>query len=342
MNRYVTLKDVAKKAGTTVATVSYVLNGAQNRYISAELRMRVEQAAKELHYVKSSAASSLKGKQRKIIAVLIPQFYNEFFTDMVLQIEQTADQYGYILSTCNTFDDPARESEILLRMQSQRVDGYLVVPSSQGEENTKSICERGIPIVFMDRYMNAATDNAYYILSESYRSVATATQELLDAGHTKIAYIGWKVGYGGLEERERAYRETMQAHGISPEYLVMYQGDITEENGARFTQQLLDEHPEITALVYASNVQARGGVGCLAQKGIQLGKDLSVTIVGCPKWAMTGENNITCIDLGGTEIGERAAQLLFNIIHQDEPRAHCKEMVPCRIIRGTSVKQLAK
>lgn len=82
--QYATLKDVAERAGTTAATVSYILNGSTKRYVSEDMRRRVEAAAKELNYVKSSAASSLKGKKRKIIAVLVPQFANQMFTELVL------------------------------------------------------------------------------------------------------------------------------------------------------------------------------------------------------------------------------------------------------------------
>ena len=141
--QYVTLKDVAKRAGTTAATVSYVLNGTGKRYISEEMRQRVEQAASELGYVKSSAASSLKGKKRKIIAVLVPQFSNQFFTELVLGVEEIADRYGYILSICNTFDDPEREKEIINRTQSQRVDGYIITPSQEGEKSTWPIRKVG-------------------------------------------------------------------------------------------------------------------------------------------------------------------------------------------------------
>ncbi|MCD8171163.1 MAG: LacI family transcriptional regulator, partial [Clostridiales bacterium] len=101
--QYATLKDVAERAGTTAATVSYILNGSTKRYVSEDMRRRVEAAAKELNYVKSSAASSLKGKKRKIIAVLVPQFANQMFTELVLGVERVADRYGYILSICNTF-----------------------------------------------------------------------------------------------------------------------------------------------------------------------------------------------------------------------------------------------
>ena len=133
--QYATLKDVAERAGTTAATVSYILNGSTKRYVSEDMRRRVEAAAKELNYVKSSAASSLKGKKRKIIAVLVPQFANQMFTELVLGVERVADRYGYILSICNTFDDPQRELEIR-RMQAQRGWIYHHPQQGRGEEYT--------------------------------------------------------------------------------------------------------------------------------------------------------------------------------------------------------------
>ena len=135
---YATLKDVARLAGTTAGTVSYVLSGKEGRYISTEMRERVMKAVHELGYVKSSA-------------VLVPQFGNQFFTRIVLGIEAEADKKGYILSICNTFDDPEREGEIVNRMAQHRVDGYILSPTVEGERNTRQVRQLGVPLVVVDR-----------------------------------------------------------------------------------------------------------------------------------------------------------------------------------------------
>ena len=226
--QYATLKDVAERAGTTAATVSYILNGSTKRYVSEDMRRRVEAAAKELNYVKSSAASSLKGKKRKIIAVLVPQFANQMFTELVLGVERVADRYGYILSICNTFDDPQRELEIIRRMQAQRVDGYIITPSRDGGKNTRQIRKIGVPMVVVDRLLNINED--YFLVSaQNYESTYMAAEHLLKNGHRRIAFIGWKADFGGLERREQAYRSILEAYGVTGEDQIVYNGEFTEE-----------------------------------------------------------------------------------------------------------------
>jgi LacI family transcriptional regulator len=334
--QYATLKDVAKRAGTTAATVSYVLSGSTKRYISEDMRRRVEEAARELNYVKSTAASSLKGKKKKIIAVLVPQFTNQFFTQLVMGVEKVSDQYGYILSICNTYDKPERELEIINRMQEQRVDGYIIAPTNQGGANTRQIREMGVPLVVVDRSIDV--EDAYFSVSvQNYECSYKAVEYLLRKNHKNIAFIGWKADFGGLERREQAYRDLMGAHGLSGDRQVVYNGEFTEESGIELTDRLLKEHPETTAILYAYNIQARGGVEYLAKQGIKVGKDISVIIIGAPEWVQTGNNHFTCVDLNGASLGGMAAEMLFDILDHDKNLAPYRKIQESTLIEGDSV-----
>lgn len=337
--QYATLKDVAERAGTTAATVSYVLSGSKKRYVSEDMRRRVEEAAKELNYVKSSAASSLKGKKKKIIAVLVPQFANQFFTQLILGVEEVADRFGYILSICNTFDDPQHELEIINRMQEQRVDGYIITPSQEGGKNTRQIRRIGVPMVVVDRSISIK-DKYFFVSVQNYESTCKAVNYLLEKGHRKIAYIGWKADFGGLEKREQAYRDCLKACGVPEADCIVYNGEFTEQSGADLTARALEEHPDATAVLYAYNVQARGGVDLLAQRGIRIGQELSVMIIGAPDWVQTGNNRFTCIDLNGRKLGVMASEMLFTIIQHDGPVAPYQQEQEAILIEGDSVCRL--
>ncbi|MDD3252919.1 MAG: LacI family DNA-binding transcriptional regulator [Lachnospiraceae bacterium] len=334
--RYATMADVAKRAGTTAATVSYVLNGSKDRYISAEMRQRVEAAAKELNYVKSSVASSLKGKRKKIIAVLVPQFENQFFTQLVLSIELIAMKYGYILSICNTFDDPEQEAEIINRMQALRVDGYVITPSRAGGQNTEQIRTIGVPMVIVDRTLDIEDDYAL-VSSQNYESVEQAAEYLVHHGHRRIAYIGWDMEFHGLERRQKAFREVMQKHQISSDEYVRLNGPFNAASGYAMTEKVLTENPEVTAILYAYNIQAKGGVDCLKQFRKKPGRDISVIIVGAPDWAQTGNNDFTCIELNGAAMGTKAAELLFETLTKDRVPAEHRIVQPCSLVEGSSV-----
>ena len=155
-------------ADTSTATVSYILNDSTERYVSAELKERVLQAAKELNYMKSAVASSLKGKDRGIISVLVPQFDNPFFTRIVMAIEEAAHQHGYFISISSTVDDMERERKIIKKMIEQRVDGLIISPTIQGTENTDHLRNLGIPYVILERPL-IGVDQYDFVGSDNFK-----------------------------------------------------------------------------------------------------------------------------------------------------------------------------
>jgi len=333
---YATLKDVALRAGTTAATASYVLNDSKRRYISQEMRQNVLAAAGELNYIKCSGASSLRGKKRKIIAVLVPQFANQFFTRIVLAVEQVFDTHGYILSICNTFDDAERERTILNRMQQQRVDGYVLTPTREGAVNTAQLRRMGIPIVVVDRPLEGSED-FFWVTTSNYRCGYVATEYLIEKGHRRIAFVGWDSRIPDLMDRKKAFFDAGREHGVAPDFFVSIDGGFTADEGYRMTRVLLEEHPEITAIVYGYNIQAKGGIRCLMESAVDIPGSKSVVIIGSPEWACAGRNNFTHVDQGDYELGRKAAELLLEVINGDGkvPARHIIQ--ECTLVEGDTV-----
>ena len=340
MNRnYATLKDVAQRAGTTAATVSYVLNDSKGRYISEDMRKRVLQAAKELNYVKSNVASSLKGDKRRMIAVLIPQFSNQFFIKMILAIQAVADQFGYLLSIYNTLDNPEREKEILRRMAQQRMDGYIVVPSRAGTENTKQLREMKIPLVVVDRPLEGASGYPW-VTTNNYQCGWCGGDYLASRGHHRIGFVGWDSQIADLESRETGFWDALRTYNVREDEAVSLSGAFSEEAGYEMTRELLEKHPELTALFYGYNIQAKGGVKYLAEKKIAVGKELSVMMIGSPEWAVVGNNNFTHILQYEYELGKQAATILFSIINGEREMGPMEIRQNCSIYEGDSVSTL--
>ena len=339
--KYATLKDVARLAGTTPTTVSCVLNEKEGRYISKEMRERVMKAVWETGYVKSGVASSLRGKKRGIIAVLVPQFSNQFFTRMVLAIESVVEKEGYVLSICNTFDDPEREREIMNRMFQQRADGYVIIPTREGHKNTQQARRLGIPMVVVDRPLQGAGESEDYpwITASNYQASSLATEYLIRKGHRNMAYIGWKPGIEELENREKGFWDAVSSAGFTDSGSIAMYGEFSAEVGYRMTEQVLKKYPDITAVFYGFNIQAKGGVQCLTEAGLVPGKDISVILVGSPEWAMVGQNCFAHIDQHEYELGRHASRLLLEIIEKEKqiPR---QTVLDCTLCEGSSVKDI--
>ena len=334
MSRFVTLKDVAERAGTTVGTVSYVLNDKKGRYISEELRSRVLDAASELNYIKCNGASSLKGMDRKLVGILIPQFDNQFFTRICLAAEEVFVKHGYDLIICDTFDNPERESLIIRRLLSQRVDGMIITPTAKGVENTQLVRDIGMNMVVVDRPLEGL-DGYNWVATDNYGCGYECGSYLNGYGHRKIIYIGWKSGIRDLDSRENGLRD---ASGPSTE-IYSYFAEFSPEAGASMTEQALDEHPDATAVLFGFNIQAKGGVNVFRKRGLKVGEDISVMLIGSPEWAYTGNNDFTHIYMGDLEIGRKAAMLLLNLI-MDGSAEPVQMTQACGLIEGSSVRKI--
>ena len=315
--KFATLKDVATLANTTVATASFVLNGAQNRYISDDLRSRVEKAAKTLNYVKHSAASSLKGKKTGIIALLSPQYENRFFSSIFMSIERILNEQGYVLATLNTFDDPAREQYAINQMARLRVDGFLVIPTINGKENTAQIRKLGLPFVAIERPLGGVPEGSYdFISSNNLEATYTLTKNAIEKGHKKIALAYWESEIShniiNLQDRKIGYQKALKEYGLMDNECI-YKGDILRADGERITQAILQDK-DVTAIIYAHYILAEGGIAYLRKNAIRVPEDMSISFLGATYWADMMETDFTHVVQPGWEVGRQSVKVLLDRI----------------------------
>ena len=337
--RFPTLKDVAREAGTTAATVSYVLSGNEKRYVSPGMRERVLNAVKATGYIKSSPASSLQGKRQGVIAVLVPQFRNQYFTEMMLAIESVLDEQGLLLSISNTFDNPERERDIIVKMAQQRVDGYILIPTIEGAQNTEPIRKMDVPMVLVDRPLLGVDDEHTEVGPDNYRSGYLLGEHLGGMGHTKAAYVGWDSGFETLDRRRDGFWDGLDAAVGKRLPRVSVEQDFSVEGGYSAAERLRREHPDVTAWCLGYNVPARGSIDYLRDQGITPGEDLSVVMVGNPDWATVGGNDFTLVDLCPESLGRTAAERLLEELSDSETKPS-RTIIDCRLHVGSSVRDI--
>lgn len=333
MGRFITIKDVAERAGTSCCTVSYVLSGKEGRYISAETRARVEKAVKELNYVKSRSASVLKGEKTNLIAIIVPQFDNLFFTRIVSFAEKVLVKNGYDIVIFNTSDNHEREMENIHRAMQLRVDGVIITPTPQGSEALKMLDDISIPYIVADRKINHTSTYAY-VVSDNYSAGRLAAKRLLDAGHRCIGYVGWESGLSCLEERRQAI---LDVYGSSGTVITEY-ASLSFHDGYLATERLISEHPDVSAIIYGFNLQAGGGIKYLYEKGISIPSDLSAVIIGTPQWTYVG-GEFDRIYMGERELGNEAAQSLLALIAGVKPKDEIHYLQECHVTEGFTVER---
>ncbi|MCR8633427.1 LacI family DNA-binding transcriptional regulator [Paenibacillus radicis (ex Xue et al. 2023)] len=335
--KYATLNDVAKLAETSIATVSYILNDSNKRYVSEDLKERVLQAAKELNYMKSAVASSLKGKERGILAVLVPQFDNPFFTRIIIAIEEAAHRHGYFISISTTVDDMDKERQIIQKMIEQRVDGLIISPSIGGTENTDHLRSLGIPYVILERPL-IGVEHYDFVGSDNWNSGYSAVKHLVSQGHTRIGFIGWDT-FINVQERKLGYTAAMHECGLQLESEWIQLGDLSSPEGYRLTEPFLNSN--VTAIVFGHHIMAEGGIQLLREKGVRIPEDFSVVIIGTPSWTQLNVPKFTCISQSEQQIGEVAMKALMrSILDESETEQWHQEKIACELMLGESVKKL--
>lgn len=329
----VTIKDVARKAGTSIATVSYVLSN-RKRAVRPELRDRVLQAAGDLGYVKNAAASSLKGKRRGILAVLVAQFANTFFTRMCVDIESIARQEGYVVTLCNSDEDPAQERLILERLIAQRIDGCILCPALSYEENTALLSQHGIPYVILERSFPDSFSAHNFVGHDNYQSGYLATRRLLEAGHRRIAFSGWDSPIPNVRERVDGYRAALREYGLGEKDERVLLGDLTEAAGRGMAAVLLAEN--FTAAVLGQQDTAKGTLLQFQDQGVCWPRDISLVLIGTPEWADFLRPRLTCIQRPERQMGRAVASLLLEVM-RDPGRPPVQRIFPCEVLERNSV-----
>jgi LacI family transcriptional regulator len=138
---------------------------------------------------KNAAASSIKGKRRGILAILVAQFGNTFFTRMCVEIVSIARQEGYVVTLCNSDEDPEQERIILERLVAQQIDGCILCPALSKEENTRLLLRHRIPYVILERSFPGSQTAHNFVGHDNFQSGYLATRRLLEAGHRRIAFF---------------------------------------------------------------------------------------------------------------------------------------------------------
>lgn len=336
--KYSTLKDIARLAGTSVTSASYILSGNPKRYVSAELREKVMKAADELNYVKSALATGLKGQNGKMIAILVPQFENLFFTRLTTGVEEVAYKHRYILNICNSFDNKKRERDIIENLIMHRIDGILISPTESSDDNIRYIKDFGIPFVMVDRFSHEMEGNDA-VLTDNFNAGYMAGKKLLNAGHRRIAFLEWKSMIPSLQERFHGCMKAFEERNIPKENIRLFSyHEMYSAKGSMIAEQIMNSGG-ITAMIFDNHIIAENFFRYLTKSHSPYFDKMSIMVIGTPDWTNFCNLPITCIDLREHEIGRSAARRLIEKIESEEDGSSLSPAVKtirCRFVEGYS------
>lgn len=321
------IRDVAAQASVSVATVSRVLNGDPR--VAPELRDRVRSAAAQLGYRPNRLARNLRRQQMDAIGVVVPDIENPHFAEMVRVVEVIALQSGHRVLVCNTDEDGDRQAACLQILADERVSGIVLSPSDP-DGSIDHLRELAIPIVAIDRTLKQGSTDA--VVADNVPAVGAATQRLIDAGHTRIAFLGGRSEVETGSERQEGYLAAIEQAGLPP---VLADGGFRRDIADAAMTALLGGNCQVSALVVANNLMALGAIRAIRCAGLRIPDDMAVIAVDNPPWAELLDPPLTVIAQPIQAMATYAVELLVRRL-DGEQSPPVREVFPLELIVRSS------
>jgi LacI family transcriptional regulator len=331
VNRRPTQEDVARMAGVSRATVSYVINNRTdgNVRISEETRCRVLEAIEELGYRPNVLARSLRRGQTHTIGMIVPDNTNPFFAEVARGVEDTSFEQGYSVILCNSDSDLDKELLYTNVLAEKRVDGILFVAVGMSAERICVLQERRMPVVVVDRDIPGVTVDS--VMTANERGGWLATRHLIELGHRRIAFIAGPSDVTPSAERVTGYRQALREADIPVDEALILKGDFQYESGYQATHQLLSIDDSPTAIFACNDLMAIGTISAAVGLGRQIPADLSVVGFDDVPLACFANPSLTTVVQPKYEIGVVAATMLLERM-QDPDRPPHRKMLDTELV----------
>lgn len=322
-----TIKDVAREAGVSVATVSRVMNDSGP--VSEETRRRIREVATRMRFAPNVAARSLITARTMTLGVLLPDLYGEFFSEVIRGIDQASRRRGYHLLVSSSHADRQETEAALLAMRG-RVDGLIIMsPDLDARALVENLPDR-LPLVLMNSTLEG--DGFDSLRIENYQGASAVMRHLLARGHRRIAIIKGAPRNHDAAERLRGYRAALKRAGIERDPRWEIAGDFTDESGYRAVDVLLQLDPRPTALFAANDAMAIGAMSALREAGIDVPGAMSVVGFDDIPVARYVTPALSSVRVPIGALGERATEMLLEAVVEKQRRVRRRETLPTELV----------
>lgn len=335
----VTIRDVARKAGVGIGTVSRVLNDSP--LVSEDTRLKVLAAIKDLDFSPSTVARRLSRGRAMAVAVIAPFFTRRSYVERLQGIEHVLSASGYDLILYNV-ETVARRDECLRSVpRVERLDGLLILSLSPTLDETQRLNDLGVPTVLID----TSSDSLSYVCIDDVNGAQQAVRHLIELGHTRIAYIGEYLDdnpfrFQPLVDRHKGYRLALDQAEIPFRTEYHRQGKYGWIEARRMAHELLALPEPPTAIFAYSDTLAFGVLEAAQQAGIRVPDDLS--IIGFDDVEIAQYFQLTTVRQPLYESGARGAEMLLAQLQGVEQESYQKIVLPTELVVRATTAQPAK
>jgi len=325
------IKDIAREAGVSTATVSHVINGT--KYVADETRKRVESAIAKFEYHPNAHAQMLALGRSKMIGLLVSDIANPFFPEIIKSIEAAVFASGYHLILLNTNYEASRAVEYVQKLIQMKVAGIILMIAEFDESLIAEAKKKKTSIVFHD--LGVVGERMSNIILDYAVGIEEAVQHLVSLGHKNIVHIAGAHEIHSAGVRRQAFIDAMKRNLPKDHKARIYEGDFRFEGGRRAANQILLEKNLPTAVVVANDLMALGAMQEFKAAGLHIPRDISVVGFDDISFATLAEPALTTVCSPRVEIGRRAFEALMLTV--DKPHQLGVEIrIPTYLIKRAS------
>ncbi len=334
-----TIKDIAKRTGLGLATISSYLNGGNVREKNKRL---IEEAIVALHLEVNEVARGLKTNTTKTIGVVIPELSNLFCTEIISEIEDILRNHGYATIVCDCRTNPAIEREVIEFLYKKRVDGIINIPVNTNGEHLQVFAENQKPILLIDRKIRGL--NCESILVDNLEAIKESVEYLIEKGHREIGVIAGPQDIYTAQERLLGYKVAMLESGFELKESLIACGDYTMESGVHCMQELLLKNKTMTAVVVTNYEMTMGAMISINEQGIKVPEDISIIGFDNKAFARANAPELTIVTQPTQEIAQYAARMMLDRLNGGDSKITIEKnkiiKLQTELIEGQSVKTL--
>jgi LacI family transcriptional regulator len=313
-----TIKDVARRAGVAISTVSAVLN--HSAPVSEGAATRVREAIAAVGYVPHGGARSLRSGRSRLIGLVVPNVANPHFAAVAREVENVCLERGYVCVVYSTGQDAGRESQVLTMMRVQRVAGLIVIPTRSDAAHGAALVNLiDVPTVLLDMQVEGL---AYDVLkTDNVEAGRLATAHLLDLGHRRIGLITGIPGLATSDDREAGYRKAHREAGIVPDPALLLPGQFDQAAAHAAATALLSRPDPPTAVVTISNMMTMGLLFAAREQRIKMPSALSIVGIDDLDFALILDPQPTVVVTPILPMARHAIEVLLDQVESGRPAA---------------------
>ena len=323
----VTIKDVARAAGFSVATVSRVLNGSGP--VKPETEQRVRDAARQLRFTPNVAARSLTTSRTSTLGVLLPDLHGEFFSEVIRGVDQAAQERGYHILVSSSHNDHAEIAAALGAMRG-RVDGVAIMSPTLDATQLRDDLPPTLPVVLLNC---ADARGEFDVLGIDNRGGASAmTRHLVSAGRERVAFVCGAKGNADAEARLAGYRAALRDMGAEWREEWEFEGAFVQESGFEAAHRLMAMSPRPDALFCANDAMAIGALSAFREGGLRVPGDVAVAGFDDIPIARYMHPPLTTVRVDIAGLGASAVRTLLHAVGRKNAHERVHETLPAELV----------